>query len=139
MKNNVDPSRVQFDAFKALPRDTPIMMLNLIKLRDESVYPDGSVVSGAQAYETYSRESGPVFSRVGGEIILRGIPEGVVIGPGDEHWDIAFIARYPNAGAFLEMLMDADYKTAVVNRQLAVDDSRLIRMGEAEPGQEFFS
>jgi uncharacterized protein (DUF1330 family) len=137
MPKNVDPTRQQFDEFKALPRDTPIMMLNLIKLRTESVYPDGTVVSGAEAYQSYGRESDAIFERVGGEIIWRGKPESVVTGPLDEQWDIAFIARYPNAKSFLAMVTDEDYKKVVVHRQLAVEDSRLIRMGEAEAGSGF--
>lgn len=137
MPENIDPTRQQFDAFKALPRDTPIMMLNLIKLRAESVYPDGTAVTGAQAYQSYGRESAVIFNRVGGEIIWRGKPECVVTGPLDEHWDIAFIARYPNAKAFLAMVTDADYQKVVVHRQLAVEDSRLIRMGDAEAGTGF--
>ena len=32
MSQNVDPTREQFDRFKSLPRDTPIMMLNLSPL-----------------------------------------------------------------------------------------------------------
>jgi len=137
MTNNVDPTREQFDAFKALPRDTPILMLNLIRLRDQAAYPDGRTATGAEAYAAYGRESGPIFSRVGGTILWRGKPEYVLIGPGDERWDIAFIARYPNAGAFMEMVTDADYRVAVVHRQAAVDDSRLIRLAEAEPGEGF--
>ena len=137
MPKNVDPTRQQFDEFKNLSRDTPIMMLNLIKLRAESVYPDGTVVTGAQAYQSYGRESGAIFNRVGGEIIWRGKPECVVTGPLDEHWDIAFIARYPNAKAFLAMVTDENYKKVVVHRQLAVEDSRLIRMGEIEAGTGF--
>lgn len=137
MPENIDPTRQQFDAFKSLPRDTPIMMLNLIKLRAESVYPDGTVVTGVEAYQAYGRESAAIFNRVGGEIIWRGKPECVVTGPLDEHWDIAFIARYPNAKAFLAMVTDADYQKVVVHRQLAVEDSRLIRMGDAEAGTGF--
>lgn len=137
MQNNVDPTRAQFDAFKVLPRDTPIMMLNLIKLREQSFYPDGKTISGAEAYKAYERESLPIFVRVGGEIIWRGSPENVLIGPLDEHWDIAFIARYPHSGAFMEMLTDDEYKLAVVNRQVAVEDSRLIRMGEADINEGF--
>ena len=34
MSHHVDPGREQFDAFKALPRDTPILMLNLVRLRE---------------------------------------------------------------------------------------------------------
>ncbi len=137
MSNSVDPTRQQFDTFKNLPRDTPIMMLNLIRLRDEAQYPDGRDASGAQAYKIYGKESDRIFTRVGGEIIWRGEPECIVIGPLEEAWDIAFIARYPDAGAFLAMITDADYKQVVVHRQAAVLDSRLIRLGDALEGSGF--
>lgn len=137
MQNNVDPTREQFDVFKNLPRDKPVMMLNLVRLRAESVYPDGNKVSGRTAYDNYGRASLPIFSRVGGEIIWRGKPESVVIGPADEHWDIAFIARYPTAGAFMAMVTDEDYQAIVIHRQVAVADSRLIRMGDGGDGPGF--
>mgnify|MGYP000397291213 CR=1 FL=1 len=137
MSTSIDPTRQQFDTFKNLPRDTPIMMLNLIRLRDEAQYPDGRNVSGAQAYKSYGEESGPIFKRVGGEIIWRGEPKCVVIGPLEEAWDIAFIARYPNSSAFMAMITDADYKQVVVHRQAAVIDSRLIRLGDAIEGSGF--
>ncbi len=137
MTNHIDPNRSQFDQFKQLPRDTPIMMLNLIRLREQAAYPSGTVATGAQAYARYGKESGPIFARLGGEIIWRGAPETVLIGPADERWDIAFIARYPNAGAFMAMVTDPDYQIAVVHRQAAVDDSRLIRMGEAKESAGF--
>ena len=53
--------------------------------------------------------------------------EAMVIGPETQHWDLAFIALYPNSGAFLEMVTDPEYQKAVVNRQAAVLTSRLIR------------
>jgi len=137
MSKNVDPTREQFEQFKALPRDTPIMMLNIIRLNASAIYPNGEVVTGAKAYARYGRESGPIFQRLGGSIIWRGRPECVVIGPADEHWDIAFIARYPNSGAFMAMVTDEDYRKAVVHRQVAVEDSRLIRMADASPGEGF--
>ena len=133
----VDPTRPQFEAFKALGRDYPVFMLNLVRLREEAAYPDGRMATGAEAYAAYGRESGPVLEKVGGGIVWRGRPEVVLIGPQDEHWDIAFIARYPTAGAFLAMVTDADYKRAVVHRQAAVLDSRLIRMAGMEAGAGF--
>ena len=36
---SIDPSRPQFEAFKALPRDAPIQMLNLIRLKPAAEYP----------------------------------------------------------------------------------------------------
>jgi uncharacterized protein (DUF1330 family) len=137
MAKHVDPNREQFEEFKSLPRDKPIMMLNLIRLNDRADYPDGTNATGAEAYASYGRESGPIFSRLGGEIIWRGVPENMLIGPDDEQWDIAFIARYPDAGQFLAMVTDPDYQQAVKHRQAAVADSRLIRMGETRQGQSF--
>ncbi|MEH6550611.1 MAG: DUF1330 domain-containing protein [Pseudomonadales bacterium] len=137
MSHNVDPTREQFDNFKSLPRDTPILMLNLIRLRDTADYPDGRTATGAQAYASYGQATASILKRLGGEIIWRGKPEAMVIGPADEQWDIAFIVRYPNSGAFMAMVTDADYQLAVVHRQAAVDDSRLVRMGEAGAGEGF--
>lgn len=137
MSNYIDPERAQFEAFKKLPRDKPIMMLNLLRLHDKAVYEDGRETTGAEAYAVYGRESGPVFRRVGGKIIWRGTPELMLIGPKEERWDLIFVARYPTAGAFLEMVTDPDYRIAVKHRQAAVLDSRLIRMAESEGGESF--
>lgn len=139
MNHNIDPSTEQFEQFKNLPRNTPIMMLNLIQLKVRASYKDGKIASGAEAYANYGKASGPIFASVGGEIIWRGNPESIVIGPSDEHWDIAFIARYHNAGAFLAMVTNPDYQAIVFHRQAAVKDSRLIRLGEASGGSGFSS
>ena len=135
--SNIDPTREQFEAFKDLPRDTPIMMLNLISLHDKAQYADGRKATGAEAYAAYGQESGSIFADVGGSILWRGKPECVLIGPATEHWDVAFIAHYPNAKAFLAMVTNPDYQAIVFHRQAGVRDSRLIRMGETEAGVSF--
>jgi uncharacterized protein (DUF1330 family) len=134
---HVDPTREAFNAFKALPRDVPIQMLNLIRYRDLAAYPEGHENAGKgwtgeRAYQEYGKTSGPIFQRVGGSVLWRGAFQTVLTGPVDEHWDAAFIAQYPNAGAFLEMVTDPDYRLAVVNRQAAVQTSRLIRFAPME-------
>ncbi len=139
MSNYVDPERDQFEAFKALPRDKPVMMLNMLLFRDKAEYEDGREATGAEAYAAYGEASAPVFKRVGGEIIWRGVPEVMLIGPFEKHWDLMFIARYPTAAAFLEMVTDPEYQQAVKHRQAAVRDSRLIRTREAEQGVGFGS
>ncbi|MDZ4866414.1 MAG: DUF1330 domain-containing protein [Alphaproteobacteria bacterium] len=138
----IDPTRESFNAFKALPRDTPIEMLNLVRYRDRALYPEGHShagrnLTGAQAYAEYGRTSEPIFARVGGRTIWRGKMEAMLTGPASEQWDAAFIARYPNAGAFLAMITDPDYKLAVVHRQAAVLTSRLVRFGPLAAGGSF--
>ena len=127
-----DTERAQFEIFKSLPRDTPINMLNLVQFFDRAEYPAdhalaGDNLTGAQAYANYGVASGPVLTRVGGEIIWRGGFEGTLIGDTSEQWDTIFIAQYPNSGAFLAMVTDPEYQLAVVHRQAAVMNSRLIR------------
>jgi len=138
----IDPSRSNFDAFKALPRNTLIHMLNLVRYRPHAAYPEGHShasrqLTGAEAYAEYGRTSEAIFTRVGGQTIWRGKMEAMVTGPSDEVWDNAFIAQYPHAGAFLAMVTDPAYKLAVVHRQAAVLTSRLIRLAPADPGKGF--
>lgn len=138
----IDPDRAQFDAFKALDRDEPCEMLNLVRLRDVAAYPDGheltgAGLTGAEAYARYGAESGPVLKQVGGAILWRGGFRSTLIGPGDEVWDHVFVARYPSAHAFLAMVTDTVYRRAVVHRQAGVDTSRLIRCAPEETGDMF--
>ena len=139
---SIDPTRPQFDAFKALPRDTPIHMLNLIRLKPLATYPHdhpnhGKGMTGLEAYRAYGRTSADVFARVGGRQVWVGKPEAVLTGPVEERWDLAFIAEYPSAGAFLAMVTDPEYREHVKHRTAGVEDSRLIRMAPTEPGEGF--
>jgi uncharacterized protein (DUF1330 family) len=133
----VDPTKDAFAAFRAVPRQGPIHMLNLVRLREVAAYPDGRTVSGAEAYAAYGRESGPVFSRLGGRIIWRGRFEHMLIGPTIEPWRHCFIAEYPSVDAFVAMVRDPVYREAVKHRQAAVADSRLIRLEPMQTGGLF--
>lgn len=140
--SHIDPTRAQFDLFKGLDRDEPCQMLNLVRLRAQADYPadhplHGTGLSGAQAYANYGTHSAPVLAKVGGSILWRGAFRSTLIGPADETWDHVFIAQYPSAHAFMAMVKDPDYAKAVVHRQAAVIDSRLIRNAPAKTGNVF--
>jgi len=137
MATYIDPTREKFGAMMKMPDDGPIHMLNMLKLREKAIYEDGRSVTGAEAYKTYGEESGPIFTRVGGKIGFNWSPQLVLIGPDTEYWDMMFIAEYPNAAAFGEMVKDPAYQIAVKHRQAAVEDSRLIRLKPGVAGQVF--
>lgn len=138
----IDPSQANFEAFKDLPRDEPIHMLNLLQYREEADYPDGHESAskgwtGRRAYKEYGKTSAPIFRRVGGSIVWRGEFRTVVTGPEAMHWHDGFIASYPSADAFFEMIKDAEYQKAVVNRTAALADSRLVRFKPGSSGEGF--
>ena len=137
MSDFVNPEREVFKEFAENKSETAIHMLNLIKLHETATYADGAMVSGQEAYAAYGRRSGPVFQRVGGRIVWSGKFDLTLIGPSDENWDIAFIAEYPNSDAFIEMVKDEEYQLAVKHRNVAVKNSRLIRMSPSEAGSTF--
>ena len=140
---SVNPSREQYKAIFGLPLDEPVLMLNLVRFRVVAEYasvdPEHGApsMSGAEAYRCYSEAATPIFERVGGTQVWIGKPELTLIGPTDEHWDLAFIARYPTAQSFVDMLKDPDYNRATRHRTAAVADSRLIRCAGLQPGRTF--
>jgi uncharacterized protein (DUF1330 family) len=137
MTGHIDPTKEVFAEFRDNNREGPIHMLNLVRLNDRAAYPDGRSASGAEAYAAYGRDSGPVFTRLGGKIVWQGRFELMLIGPADERWDHCFIAEYPSVGAFVEMIRDPVYREAVKHRQAAVRDSRLIRLAPLAIGKTF--
>ena len=136
----IDPEREAWEVFKSLPRDQPIHMLNLIRLKPKAEYPAGHAdhgkdLSGADAYRAYGRAIAPVFERLGAHQVWAGKPQVMVTGPQSEAWDLAFIAEYPNAQAFIDMVRDPHYREHVVpHRTAAVADSRLLRLEPLGPG-----
>ncbi len=139
MTNAIDPSRAQFDAFKALPRDQPIQMLNLIRFKPLADYPadhpdHGKGLTGAEAYRAYGEGLAPFLEKLGGHQVWAGRPETVVTGPADERWDLAFIIQYPGSAEFLAMVTDTEYKEVVKHRTAGVEDSRLIRLAPMTVG-----
>ena len=134
MTTYIDPSRENFQAFKDLPRDTPIQMLNLIKLRELADYPEGHPsqgkgLTGAEAYAIYKAGFQELVAESGAAMIWHPPLECVVTGPAGE-WDEIFVMGYPNSGAFMAMVKNEDYARDVLpHRTAAVADSRLIRFG----------
>lgn len=137
LSEHTNPDPEQFALLKELPRDRPVHMLNLVRLKENATYEDGQKASGAEAYAEYGRQSAAVFKRLGGRIIWSGSFEFMVIGPQDEKWDIAFIAEYPTGQAFFDMVFDPEYRAIVHHRTAAVQTSRLIRMEPKGSGQGF--
>jgi uncharacterized protein (DUF1330 family) len=134
MTTYIDPSRETWQAFKDLPRDRPIQMLNLIKFRDLANYPEGHPnyskgLTGHEAYAIYKQSFQRIVANDGAAMVWEAPLECVVTGPEGE-WDEAFVMGYPNSALFMAMVKNDEYiRDVVPHRTAALADSRLIRFG----------
>lgn len=138
----IDPLRAQFEAFKSLgsgppdrdaePGEIPRTRRIPGRTRTGRRGPDGR----PGLWEIRGRDRAD-HCALGATILWRGRFETMLIGPGKENWDEMFIARYPTAHHFLEMVTDPAYRLAVIHRQAAVETSRLIRCAPATQGTAF--
>jgi len=139
---HIDPDREAWEIFKSLPKDEPIHMLNLVRVKPLADYPadhpdHGKGLSGLDAYRAYGRTTAHIFKKVGGRQVWAGKPQVMVTGPQSEAWDICFIAEYPSSDAFIAMVRDPEYRELVAHRTAGVADSRLLRLSPVEPGEGF--
>ncbi|MEM7084170.1 MAG: DUF1330 domain-containing protein [Pseudomonadota bacterium] len=111
-------------AREALDPDSPVVMINLLRFREQAE--DDSSRTGREAYADYGRHTQPLLASVGGQVMHSGGVAGMLIAPDGESWDDVLIVRYPHYGAFLSMVMSDAYQAIVHHRTAALADSRLI-------------
>jgi uncharacterized protein (DUF1330 family) len=93
----------------ALPDHGPVVMVNLLRLRDRA------------AYQRYSALTMPLIKARGGTVLWAGNGEAVALGdPEADRWDYVVLVRYPSRAAFVDMIASADYAQANVLREQAV-------------------
>jgi uncharacterized protein (DUF1330 family) len=93
-----------------LPDTGPVVMVNLLRLRDRA------------AYKRYSELTMPLIKARGGTVLWAGNGEAVAFGdPSADRWDYVVLVRYPSRAAFVDMVGSPDYAQANLQRELAVE------------------
>jgi uncharacterized protein (DUF1330 family) len=107
----LDPTADQIDRLRKYPDEGPVVMVNLLKFRDESADGDGS---GRDAYQRYSQGVIRLIKARGGTVLWAGDVQAAALGTdGDGDWDYVVLVQYPNRAAFIDMMTGDDY--AAVN------------------------
>jgi uncharacterized protein (DUF1330 family) len=93
----------------SLPDTGPVVMVNLLRLRDR------------EAYKRYSELAMPLIKAHGGTVLWAGNGEAVAFGdPSADLWDYIVLVRYPSRAAFVDMVGSPDYAQANLERERAV-------------------
>lgn len=121
-KSYIEINKEQFEAFRQLPEDTPVVMLNLLKFKDEVIETGRS---GSDSYKEYMKAAMPFFEKAKAEVLYLGKLQRTLIGPEDDGlWDKILLIKYPSITNFLGMVQAEGYPSHL--RTQALEDSRLI-------------
>jgi len=97
-----------------VPGDTPIDMLNLMRLVPET---------GKASFAAYSKAVAPLIGKAGGKQLYSGRYNKALMGDGD--WQVVAIVRYPSKQAFLDMVNSEAYQAIYHHRRDAIEAAEL--------------
>lgn len=104
------PKEINAELIASLPDTGPVVMVNMLTLRDRA------------AYTRYSQATMPLIKARGGTVLWAGDGEGVAFGNATtDRWDYVVLVRYPSRAAFLDMMNSPEYAAANEHRAQAVD------------------
>ncbi len=122
------PRELNEDLVRSLPDDGPVVMVNLVKFRPESLDGNGS---GWDAYVRYSRQFMPLLKACGGTILWSGNAEGLAYGAlNGAGWDYIVLVRYPSRAVFLSTVTSPEYGQANADRENGVEDHVIVAANE---------
>lgn len=122
------PTPEQWESLVALPDNTPIVLINLFKLRENAVYNNNAqqekIVTGKDAFDLYAAVSIPALEKSGGKFLHLGKYNNMFIGS-DEDWDIVAIGSYPNLHSLIALYQDSQYHESFCHRSAACEKQKV--------------
>lgn len=111
----VDPTGHDLKRLLAEDPGGPVVMLNLLKLKD----------GGRDGYARYAREIQPFLEAVGAEVVYVGDCSTTLVAPESHDWDVVLLVRYPSREAFSRMVANPGYQTITHLRTNALESAVL--------------
>lgn len=121
----IDPTPEQFKALVESDDESPIVMVNLVRFKDQATGIDEGK-TGAEAYATYGEKIAPYLAEVGGKVLTATSCVESIIGPGQPEWDAVILVRYPSRKAFVSMVSNPGYQKEHEHRAAGLEEARLI-------------
>jgi uncharacterized protein (DUF1330 family) len=132
---SIDPTVEQVRRLRDTGPDGPVVMLNLLKFRDQASYPAGHPDAGGTGRDAYARYQRNFTQTVGdvsqAQVLFEGAAHQAFIGdPQADAWDRMLLVRYPSRAHFLAMMADPRYRDGLVHRYAGLERTRLLVLTE---------
>jgi uncharacterized protein (DUF1330 family) len=126
------PQPEQFKELLEGPADTPVVMVNLLKFKNDA---DGrnEGLSGAESYMKYGEQMKKFVESKGGRFLWTGRVDSMVIGESDSDFDVVALVEYPSRKAFVEIATSDHVSKIGEDRKMGLEGQWLIAT-TAAPG-----
>ena len=128
LSNQVSPTDVQLAELQAYPKDTPLVMLNILKFKVQT----STKETGQEVYARYFKNAQLFVAKSGAKLIWKGQVHSTVIGNSDDQPHIIFLVEYPTVNHFFAMVSNPEYQKIAGNRSIALEYGGLIACQNAE-------
>jgi len=137
--NGIEITHENMDAAEAsIPKNTPFVMLNLLRFKDQASYGPDEDFEPSSGREAYFKRYIPAFMELSASkleiqpFFLGKVLAGLVLGE-DEDWEICALISYPDFQSFKAIVVSEAYKLkALPHRLAALADLRLMAAVEAD-------
>lgn len=124
--DEIEPTFDAVRAIKALPSDTPILVISLLRMRHDLA--DGRADA---AWATYQQGIIPVLEEYGGKRIVNASVAMALVGPPNQ-WDLMGAFWYPNPKILWRFMSDERVIDLLKVRRTAADDVNMMILHDKE-------
>ena len=111
------------DFIKNYPSNTPVVMVNILKFKDQVAEGDKT---GRESYNEYGKATAPLLEKVGGKVLWVGKVNQTLIGDSSGEPNRIMLVQYPNKEALISMITSEEYAKISHLREGALEYGGLI-------------
>ncbi len=119
----VKPSQEQMAQLMAYPKDTPVVMVNILKFKAKT---EKGNETGQEAYTRYYKNTQAFIAKAEAKLIWKGAVATTIIGDSNNQPDMIFLVEYPTVNHFLGVITSPQYREIADDRTIALEYGGLI-------------
>ncbi len=114
----IKPSQEQMVELMSYPKNTPVVMVNIIKFKEKTEAGDET---GKEAYSRYYKNTLAFVANAKAKLIWKGAIVTTVVGDSGNQPDMIFLVEYPSVDHFLGVITSPEYQKISKDRTIALE------------------